>query len=792
MAILNGMVRQDMEIITLIKANICRKKGSFIGITLLMVIISMSLTAIISVQDNCRDGLKAAYEQTDAADVTFSIKKQDLSADMLSSLKEHPLIGRIRVFDAIQATEIKCGGITEQTGWELLKYRKEFKIVNDAMNAYQKEPATALKNGEIYITQGTMTRMKCQIGDSLRFFISGREYSFQVKGIVVEPMFGSSTIGWKQIFINDEDFEKLRADEDAQKREGKTALYSMVSLYKAAGCALTDGKFKRRINLDTGIIDRASVSLTKEMSEHYTNLFMEIIFAILLVFILFLFLVVLITMAHSIGVGIEMDYTNIGILKSQGFSKNKIRAVWILQYLLAQAAGAFAGMVLSIPLCNVLGGLFWPITGILANKNISAAKSLFLISVILLISAFLILMLTRKIARISPIRAISGGRSEIYFDSGFQMPIFRNWLSASLALRQFTSNRRKYVGTIVIVSILIFFMLTVTLIGNVLNSKTAIQSMGGLYVECAMDFTEKVNDKQLANIEKTIEKYSKIKKKYYLTRRYLSVNGEEIYCQIYQNPEVVPVLNGRAPLYENEIVVTEIIADELDLKIGDKVLVTHGVSKKEFIVSGLFQSINDTGLTFVMPLKGAKIFGVESVDYAGYSLDSPQSSAKITAELNNIYDGILKAKSTEGGGIMEDTYTIAINCMKAVIYIFSVLFALVVVVMVCNKTFIQERNDIGIYKALGFTAVNLRIQFAVRFFVVALAGSLLGSILSIYFSGRLLNTLLRNMGITSFAVQFTPITFFVPIMSICLCFLLFAYLAARKVKKVEARELVME
>ena len=92
------------------------------------------------------------------------------------------------------------------------------------------------------------------------------------------------------------------------------------------------------------------------------------------------------------------------------------------------------------------------------------------------------------------------------------MPIFRNWLSASLALRQFTSNRRKYVGTIVIVSILIFFMLTVTLIGNVLNSKTAIQSMGGLYVECAMDFTEKVNDKQLANIEKTIEKYSKIKK----------------------------------------------------------------------------------------------------------------------------------------------------------------------------------------------------------------------------------------------------------------------------------------
>lgn len=794
MAFLDGMVRQNMEIITLIKANIWRKKGSFIGITLLMVIISMSLTAVLSVWDNCREGLETAYEETDAANLLFSIKRQDLSDDILRSLQKHPLIERISMFDAIQSTEIRFGDNIEQNEWKLLKYRKEFKIVNETLDGYQKNPVPALKRGEIYITQGAVSRMECKIGDSLRFFILGREYSFRVKGIVVEPMFGGTTIGWKQVFISDEDFEKLCADAsaDAKGTEGKTALYYMVQLYKSADCTLTDGKFKRKVNLDTGIIDRASGSLTKEMSEHYTNLFMDIIFAILLVFILFLFLVVLIVMAHSIGVGIEMDYTNIGVLKSQGFSKDRIRTVWILQYLLAQTAGAFVGTALAVPLCRVMGDVFWPITGILADKGISFLKSFFMVSVILLVSAFLVWFLTRKIGKISPVRAISGGRSDIYFDSRFQMPIFNRSLSFSLALRQFTSNRRKYLSTIVIVSILIFFMLTVTVLGNVLDSKTALQSMGGLYVECSMTFSKKVDDRKLEGIEKIVEKYSSIEKKYYLISQYLSVNGEEIFCQIYQNPEVLPVLKGRAPLYDNEIVVTEIIADELDLKIGDTALVTHRSSSKEFIVSGIYQSINDTGLTFAMSLKGAEVFGIDSVHYAGYSLGSPENNVQIAEELNAVYGDILKAEAKEGGDIMEDTYTIAIDSMKAIIYAFSVLFALVVVIMVCNKTFLQEKNDIGIYKALGFTAANLRIQFAFRFFIVSLAGALLGSVFSIFFTGRLLNGMLRGMGITSFVAQFTAVTFFVPVMIICVCFFLFAYFASGKVRTVEVRELVVE
>ncbi len=112
-------------------------------------------------------------------------------------------------------------------------------------------------------------------------------------------------------------------------------------------------------------------------------------------------------------------------------------------------------------------------------------------------------------------------------------------------------------------------MLTITVLGNVLDSKKALESMGALYAECSMEFLGKVDDAKLVEIEKVVEKYSPIEKKYYWSSLYYSINGEEYYCQVYQNPDVICVTKGRAPLYGNEIVITELIADEMGLEIGE-------------------------------------------------------------------------------------------------------------------------------------------------------------------------------------------------------------------------------
>ena len=112
--------------------------------------------------------------------------------------------------------------------------------------------------------------------------------------------------------------------------------------------------------------------------------------------------------------------------------------------------------------------------------------------------------------------------------------------------------------------------------------------------------------------------------------------------------------------------------------------------------------------------------------------------------------------------------------------------------MVCSKAFIGERKDIGIYKSLGFTCVKLRLQFALRFLLVALLGSILGSGLCYFLSGKMLSMLLSGVGITNFMASFDIKTVSIPVFVICSSFFVFSYLASGRIKKVEIRELVTE
>ena len=137
-------------------------------------------------------------------------------------------------------------------------------------------------------------------------------------------------------------------------------------------------------------------------------------------------------------------------------------------------------------------------------------------------------------------------------------------------------------------------------------------------------------------------------------------------------------------------------------------------------------------------------------------------------------------------------YATARNAMTAIIYLISIIFSLVVVMMFCKKAFLQERRDIGIYKSLGFTSSKLRLQFAVRFLIISLIGSALGSLLSLLFTQNTLTAVFRFVGISSFNVKFTAMSFVIPIAIIAVSFFAFSYIASRKIKKVEIKELVIE
>lgn len=112
--------------------------------------------------------------------------------------------------------------------------------------------------------------------------------------------------------------------------------------------------------------------------------------------------------------------------------------------------------------------------------------------------------------------------------------------------------------------------------------------------------------------------------------------------------------------------------------------------------------------------------------------------------------------------------------------------------MISQKAFFKERRDLGIYKAIGFKLSQLRLQFAFRYLLTALTGSVIGMLLNLLFASKVLNSLMSMLGFCSYPMQYDVIIFVLPALLLSLSFFVFAYIASSEIKKVEVRELVSE
>ena len=794
-----------MDVITLIKNNIKYKKGSFKSIIILMMIISMSVTAIVSLKKNFPDSIKAAYERVYDGNITLNICDRFLTSDMVDEVAKHPLVKKIEVLPALSPYSFKYSNGKEGTnGIRIMQANERVdRFWNEDGSGFLEE-IPQIGKGEVFLPRAMAEDAGVRIGDSIIFGFEEEEYSFVIKGLIEEPVCGSTFIGLKVPFISKEDFEELYAERKAvveKSTEPMYDLYDIVYIAQADDSHLSDSRFAGILNRETAMGSYASGILTKAESLYYQGMMPDLILNIFLAFVVILTVIVFVVMSNSISSSIELNYTDLGILKAQGFDTKRLRLVFLGQYMLAEILGAFVGFCLAIPIVKYLPRPFESLIGIKIYGGINIVLSIGILLGILLLSTAFIILISGKVGRISPIRAVSSGRSEVYFDSRLNLPIRGRFLSASIALRQFTSGKKRYLASIAIASLIVFFLLTTTGMTDATTSDNAQRAMGAtsenvavtVPVDYSPENTEYVN-KQFTLTENIIKEYSDYTERYRMATKNMLLDGQNVACRISEDEEGFVITKGRTPRYDNEIVIGQLFAEDMGYSIGDTLKVAYRGKDGEFIVTGFCTGLTDTGRFFGMTGDGARtLIDDFAVHWAGYKIEDPspnildQIEERLKAELpEDCYVDIYEP------GASSDVFKQIAAAIKAVIYIISIFFALVVVSMVCNKTFIREKTDIGIYKAMGFSSGNLRIQFAMRFLIIAIFGIIIGTTLSLTLSEKLLSYLLRSMGIVNFVIDYRFITVFLPVAAVAISYFCFAYMTAGKVKKVEVRNLIVE
>ena len=818
-----------MEIFTILKRDIIRKKGIFICVTLLSILVVSAFLSILAVKTESAKGLVSLQEETNCPDILSYVFDTNYNPE---------LKGKIEAVDGVSKV-IETEGLTSCNHNHRIKYQDgaegknldsntyliedldknidNLKLYNSDYSEYEKE-VRPLKKGEIYLPLGLKNKMKCNVGDyyvdeygvSVELVDGEPEYStyrreYKIAGFVASPLLGSNVIGWKEVFISHEDYLELRE----LSIEGTEVMheyhtcnpedYSLVNvIYKIySDGSLTDAKLLRKINIETGMSNFAEGTITKTESADYTNMYLTIVGGVLVVFAFALLIVDLIIIASSISGEMETDYKKLGILKALGFSNFKIGTIIALLYLTAEFIGFVIGIILSLFLKVIIGNIFVPITAALPYQYISVSNVLIIFGAMALSSILVITLKLIRLRRVSPIRAINGNTNDIYFSPRINTPISKKFLSLSISVKQVLSAPIRYLSIVLITALLSFFMLTSVRMSNLTRSENIAKLFGMANPNIAvMTYTkEPVTYEMFNEIKEATLKHSKIDYMFSSLSSYVSMNGENILCEYCLNSEdSLGIYQGRAPIYDNEFVTTKNICEKYDLKIGDKVTLESRTGKAEFILVGIHQKLHDTGKNITISYEGAlKIDNTIKLHYINIEIEDYDKVQDVLTELKSISNdrfNVIDRRNVENQEMLQ--YKETCDIITIVIFTFAAIFALITVRLKTVKAFNQERLDLGIYKANGFSVFKLRNTMALRFMIASLLGIILGIILSIFLSNPTLGLMLHDLGMSRVRIDNTLLDYTLVILIGLVVTYLGSFIASRRIKRVSTRELVSE
>lgn len=785
-----------MEYKTLLKADLRKHKGSLAGIFLLIFLVSAALSTVVSVWLNSEQYIRSELSRAGFGMLTAWVSGvPDLSA-FTEELTSQEAVERTETQPLIFANYTANGQDSDSEG-QLIVFQGEgdrYHFFSDNLSSYQ-ETVPQINQGEIYVSPSMVSMFGIQIGDTVSFPVAraGVTADFTVQGFYEDPFMGSSMIGMKGFLISESDYETLQkqiqeSGIDALARDG-----AMVHIFQKINgdSARTVSEFNTLLNEQTSLPRYAEFVHSENAIAGFMLILQNAFCGLLAAFVAVLLAVVMIVLGHTISSAVEAGYVNMGILKTIGFTGKKLRRIQMMQYLTVILTGQILGLFSSIIFSEMVSRMTLTTTGIRIPPQLPLGWCLLVFAVMFLVLTALIAYKTGRINQISPMKAIRGEAVETDGVRKVRFPIRGNLLKTSLAFRQLTAGKRRYLGACMVAMLLVFFA---SLIGR-MDSWLGADGQGMMYAFNPADHdigVQVLGVYTSEEAEELVRSYTEITDSYLLAMPGISVDGVDYTANVITDPERFHIMEGRTSRNDDEIVLTEFVAADLGVSIGDTVTVQADSGSAGYTVSGIYTCANDMGDNVGMSREGYLKIGSDdpAIWCYHYFLEDASKKADITQALDAAFGGDVHVHENTWPGL----YGI-INAMQALLlflYGMVVLFILVVTVLTGSKILSSEKRDIGIYKAIGFDSAQLRGSFSLRFGITALLGGVIGAGLAAVFTDPIVSGIMKMAGISSFASVPTVGNTLFPAVIVILLFMGFAYGASRNVKKVDLTVFITE
>ncbi len=842
-----------MEDRIILRANIKRHRGTMAGIILLTAAVSFALAAVLTLWINSQMYIRSEIKRAGYGALTMWVsgvpeteaaeyKKNSGIAMLSQEMEALPEVERVSVQTVIFA-DYEINGKESDSEGQLIFYEagktsdqdtkigkvkegnvqnpdagkaenSRYRFFTDSLDGYQKNVPMILP-GEVYVSPSMISVFDAKIGDSVIFPMArgGKKKEFRIKGYYEDPFMGSSMIGMKGFLVCAEDVqamqEQIRSTGiDALARDG-----AMLHIFpEAEGSAKEKAFFqstkpKDRKNeitasaLSTVLAEKTGVSPFLEFahSENAIAGFMLVLqtayCGLFLAFVLVLLVVVLVVLRYSIGGNIELEWKELGIYNTMGFTAGKLRRMMAVQYLSGIVFGMLAGILAAAGLGRFLGRATLYTTGILIPGQLPLKQCLLVYLWMLLLLFWFIWRKTGAIGRVSPMEAIRGEMRSVKsrdVKGKRSLPaIHGNVLLASLALRQLVSGRRRYFAAGMTAMFLVFIA---SLTGR-MNTWLGADGKGMMDAFNPADHDlgiQALGRVPLSEMVDLAASFTKITDQYALAMPNVTVEGSVYTANVITEPGRFHILSGQTAVKEDEVVVTETVAKDLGVAVGESVRIQGNQGSNTYRISGIYQCANAMGANIGMNREGYLLIGGddERLWCSHLFLEDASKKAEIREALEKRYGGDVHVHENSWPGLLG-----IIAAMKILLALLSVgimLFIAVVTGMTAGKVLRAEQRELGILKAIGFSEGKLRLVFALRFIFAAGAGAVLGLGMAAVLTDPLVGAVMRLAGISDFTSHMTIENGLLIWAAVVALFGGFAWIFSGKIRRVELAVLVSE
>lgn len=658
----------------------------------------------------------------------------------------------------------------------------------------ENEKIKTIERGHAYASGDFMEVNHLKEGDCIQLEHSGVKLTLELDGKAKDALLGSDFMGNTRLILNDTDVQTLLGNEEIQAH------------YRGQICYIDTEDVREMTSAMSGV---SNVVFDGSRSTIQMCYVMDMIVAfVILILSICLIIVSFVVLKFSISFTIAEEFREIGVMKAIGITNAKIRGLYLFKYLFMAQVGAAAGFFASIPFGNMLLRSVSD-NMVLGNKNamlVNLAGTLLVIAVIVLFAY----LCTGKVKKASPIDAIRSGQTGERYKKKTIYRIGKSHVGTGLylAVNDVISSPRRYVTIMISFCLCTLFVLILVNTTATMKSPNLITTFGiksDLYVTDVAEVMKYMNTGSKSEMEECLEHKGEeltgqgMPAELCIELQYkyaVSFEGKDYVLTCMQGmgtkASEYKYSEGSAPQNEDEIAITPQISELTGAKIGDTMTIHYEDGDKECMVTAYFQTMNLLGEvirlhedapTDFRSISSALSYQIDFTDHpSADEIEKRKEKIKKLYDNNKVMDAAEYCVDCIGVvGTMEEVQYLLLGITLVVVILVTILM---------ERTFIaDERSQIAILKAIGFSDRTVIRWHVYRFGLVSLAAVIVAAVISIPMTKLCITPVFGMMGASDIDFKIDMLQIFVIYPGIVLAVtILIAWLTAIYTKTIKSSD----